>query len=576
MLIDGVEYSNEQVLQAAELYPYTWVKQHQIKTSNGLPFEFEDHRFMKDMINDMSPLQVWLKPPQIGASEAEIIKSFYVAKKRHKDIIYTLPTATDRDDMVGSKVNRIIAQNPVLQQWVRDHDTVEQKSVGNNIIHYRGTFAAKQAMMVSSQLNIHDEVDASDPAVITQYETRQQAVADGWRWYFSHPSLVGHGVDIYWQQSDKREWFICCPHCLQEQVLSWPDNVDMVRAIYICSHCKEELPDGIRRRGIWKPTSEGPFRGYHVSQLMCAWISAERIIEAYRDPQKTKQYFYNYVLGLPYVGSDDKIDSEVVLKNCRDVVNDQSGTVIIGVDTGLPIHFTLMNKDGVFYYGTCEPETDGENKNPHYDPYDKLRSFLNRWPKSKLVADQGGDLIGIRRLQVEYPGRVFLCYYRKDKKSTEIIQWGTKEKYGEVYVDRNKMIQLLVEHLREPSLIELNGTRDEWKEWASHFDNIYREKIVVNDLPDHDNRSLYGNEYVWKRKGPDHYVHAFLYGQVGLDKYGQSMAKVLGSDPFEGIPVPRFQNVVDTHQSPDPKGYQASVVGGFSANDFGSSNHVEL
>lgn len=575
MLIDGKEYTDEQVRQACELYPYLWVKQHKIKTSNGLAFEFTDHRFMKDMINDMSPLQVWLKPPQIGASEAEIIKSFYVAKKLHKDIIYTLPTATDRDDMVGSKVNRIIAQNPILQQWVRDHDTVEQKSVGGNIIHYRGTFAAKQAMMVSSQLNIHDEVDASDPAVITQYETRQQAVADGWRWYFSHPSLSGHGVDIYWQQSDKREWFIKCPHCEKEQVLEWPHNIDMAKGIYVCSKCREELPDDIRRNGTWKPTSEGQFRGYHVSQMMCAWISAEKIIAAYQDPMKDKQYFYNYVLGLPYVGSEDVIPSEVVLKNCIDQVNDHSGTVIIGVDTGLPIHFTLATKDGVFYYGTCEPESEAEKRNPKYDPYDRLRAFLNKWPKSKLVSDQGGDLIGIRRLQAEYAGRVFLCYYRKDKKAAELIRWGTKEEYGTVIVDRNRMIQLLVEHMREPGHISLNGTREEWEPWAEQWGNIYREKVIVKDLPDHDDRSLYGNEYVWKRKGPDHYVHTFLYASVGLDRYGQSLAKIIGNDPFEGISTGRIAHEISSMT--DLKGIKpASVVQhGFSAEDF-KGNHVEL
>lgn len=578
MLIDGVEYTNEQILAAAELYPYTWVKQHQIKTSNGLPFEFEAHRFMKDMINDMSPLQVWLKPPQIGASETEIVKSFYVAKKLKKDIIYTLPTATDRDDMVGSKVNRIIAQNPILQQWVRDHDTVEQKSVGNNIIHYRGTFAAKQAMMVSSQLNIHDEVDASDPLVITQYETRQQAVADGWRWYFSHPSLVSHGVDVYWQQSDKREWYITCPHCESEQILTWPDNIDMEKQIYICSKCREELPNEVRSYGTWKATSQGPFRGYHVSQMMCSWITAEKIIQAFKDPGKTKQYFWNYVLGLPYIGSDDRIPSDIVLKNCSDTVNDQSNNVIIGVDTGLPIHFTLMNKDGVFYYGTCEPETDDERRKltiGAYDPYDRLRSFLSRWPKSKLISDQGGDLIGIRKLQQEYPGRVFLCFYRKDKKSSEIIRWGTKEEYGIVTVDRNKMMQLIVEHLREPGLIILNGTVDEWEPWAEHFDNIYREKVIVNDLPDRDNRSLYGNEYVWKRKGPDHYVHTLVYAAVGLDKYGQSLAKIVGSDGLEGIGVGRIVDMVSPQI--DPRGIKpAASTQGFSASDFRAGGHVEL
>ncbi len=562
-------------MQASDLYPALWILQHGIKTSNGLPFEFKNHLFMVDIINDRSQFQVGLKPPQIGWSESLIVKSFYIADKDGVDIIYTLPTATDRDDMVNSKVNRIIAQNPILQKMVKDHDTVEQKSVGGHLIHYRGTFAVKQAMMVSSELNIHDEVDASDPAVITQYETRQQAVSDARRWYFSHPSLAGHGVDIYWQQSDKREWHIICPHCHVEQILTWPDNIDISRRAYVCVRCRAELPDGVRRTGTWKPTSVGPFRGYHVSQLMCAWITAGKIIDAYNDPMKDKQYFYNYVLGLPYIGSEDKIDPKVVLKNCVDEVNDQKQNIMIGLDTGLPIHYTLMNQDGVFFFGTCEPETEHEKylqSVGKYDPYDKVRFFLDKWKHARVVSDQGGDLIGIRKLQQEYPGRVFLCYYRKDKKGAEVVKWGKDNEHGVVTVDRNRMIQLIVEQLRDQGRIRINGLPEEWTEWAEHFGNIYREKVIVKDTPDKDDRSLYGNEYIWKRKGPDHYVHTLLYAMVGLDRYGQSMAKITGTDPLEGIPMGQ---IVDTMNPMDPKSYRPAQVVGLSPSDF-TGQQVEL
>lgn len=537
-------YTQEEIAQAAELLPALWVLQHEIKTESGLPIEFDDHRFMWDLYNDLSPRQVTLKPPQIGATVKDIIKSFWVAMKLKKDIIYTLPTQSDVHDMAGGKVNRLVAQNDILKQWVKDHDTVEQKSVGDNIIYYRGTFSQKQAMMVSSALNIHDEVDASDAAVITQYETRLQANADGWRWYFSHPSLAGHGVDVYWQQSDQKEWYIECNGCSTEQVLSWPGSIDMATQGYICLECKRPLSDDVRTKGVWRNkdgiewtgtiAGDYEFSGWHISQLMVRHITAKDIIKAFNDPLKDKQYFWNYVLGLPYIGSDDKIEPSVVLKNVINENNDQEGRIIIGVDTGLPIHYTLMNKQGVFFYGTCKPPSE------YHDPYSELERFLLRWPKSTLVADQGGDLIGIRKLQAKYPGRVFLCYYRKDRKSNDVIRWGEGTEYGTVVVDRNRMIQLMVEQMREVGRIRLQGTQEEWEEFAAHFGNIYREKIIVKDTKDKDDRTLYGTEFVWKRNGPDHYVHTLLYAMVGLDKYGTSMATVVGSDPFDSLPVGRI------------------------------------
>lgn len=191
-----MDYTLDEVSEAAELYPALWVLKHEMRTSNGLPFEFEKRRFMWDILNDLSPKQVGLKPPQVGWSETTFIKAFWVATKHQKDIIYTLPSFSDVEDMVGGKFNRIISQNLIMARLTKDHDTVSQKQIGDNTLYLRGTVGKTTAMMVSSGLNIHDEIDASDPQTITQYETRQEAQEreeDKWRWYFSHPSLSGHG-----------------------------------------------------------------------------------------------------------------------------------------------------------------------------------------------------------------------------------------------------------------------------------------------------------------------------------------------------------------------------------------------
>lgn len=530
-LLEG--YSDEEISQAFEESPYLWVLKHELKNETGMPIEFEKRKFLKDIYNDLSPLQVLLKPPQIGATVMNTIKSYYVAKKLGRQIIYTLPTQGDVQDMVGGSINRIIAQNPVLMAWVKDHDTIEQKQVGNSAIFYRGTFTAKQAMMIPSGLNIHDEVDASDPDIIVQYETRLQAQEDGgWRWYFSHPSLAGHGVDIYWQQSDKKEWFVQCKACQQWQTLRWEENVDLEREIYMCHKCKAELTTEDRVNGYWHATSTGIFSGYHVSQMMLYNKSAKELIQAFRDPMKDRQYFYNYVLGLPYLSSDDKIDASVVLKNCVDKVNEQKTRTVIGADTGHGIHYVMMNEEGVFYYDHASEITASK------DPYDVIHRYLERNKDAIAVFDQGGDLIGVRKLQAEFPGRVFLCFYNKDRKTLDLVRWGENEEYGRVNVDRNRMMQLVVEQLREIGRIRLNGTAEEWQDFAKMFGNMYREKVVVKETKDKDDRSLYGAEYVWKRMGADHYCHALLYAMVGLSRHSGAAATIVqDGDVLGGVGI---------------------------------------
>lgn len=513
------KFTAKQISEAMELLPTLFIHKYKIKNESGNPIEFEKHKFMWALYNDMSPLQVWLKPPQIGATVAQIIKTLYVAKKKRRSIVYTLPTASDVNDMAGGKINRIVAQNPIFKEWVSDHDTVEQKSVGDNTIYYRGSYTSKSAMMVSSQLNVHDELDASDPTVIEQYETRLQAEADGWRWYFSHPSLAGFGVDIYWQKSDKHEWYITCSNCEKEQILTWPENIDIEREVYICKHCKHELSDEDRIDGEWRATDTGEFRGYHISQMMCSWITASKICKDFRE--KDPQYFWNMVLGLPYLGSENKINEKDIYKNVIHGLNKQEGTIIIGVDTGLPIHYMLMNRDGVFGYGKCGEPTES------YDPYDTLEGLLRRYPESIIVSDQGGDLIGIRKLQAKYPNRVFLVYYRRDRKRAVLADWGDGENLGIVTVDRNRMFQFMVDLLRDGDRIPLWGTVGDYTELAQHFSNVYR---VAKETP-------YGTEYVWERVGPDHYCHTMLYCLVGMDRFAEKYAKIVNEDPLEDIPT---------------------------------------
>src|SRR3990167_358780 len=146
-------------MKLSDVSIHAWIVENQIKNERGEPIDFRNHLFLYDIYSDFSPKLVCYKAAQVGFSTLAILKKFFVAYKRGMDLIYTLPTQGDVYDFVGGKVNRIIAANPILQEYVKDRDTMEQKRVGNNVVYYRGTFTEKQALMVPSDWNIHDEED---------------------------------------------------------------------------------------------------------------------------------------------------------------------------------------------------------------------------------------------------------------------------------------------------------------------------------------------------------------------------------------------------------------------------------
>ena len=500
-----------------------FLEKYDIRNEQGLPIEFHERAFLWDIYADMSDKQVVLKAPQIGLTTLMLIKSFWVAKYKVWDIIYTLPTSSDVVDMAGGKINRILAQNPIFMKWTSDKDSVEQKAVGEARIYYRGTFTNRQAMMVASKLNIHDEVDASDQKVLVHYETRQQANKENRTWYFSHPSVVGNGVDKQWKLSDMKEWFITCPHCKKEQFLEFPDNLDMKRQCYICKECKGELADDDRRKGRWIPLhKDRDVSGYHISQMMCSWITAKKILDDYKN--KDAQYFQNMVLGLPYADAGNTVTWDIIENSLRE--HKRKGRVIIGLDTGIDLRYVVGDKGGFITFGEVKS-------------YEDFKRVMRQYPDCIVIADQGGDIIGIRSLQEEFPGRVFLCYFQQDRKSMQLIKWGEHEEFGKVIADRNRMIQLVVDEFNNRNYI-LNIKKD-WHPYYVHWSHIYRlvEEDKITKLP----------KYVWHRNDRDDWVLATVYLRIGLDRFVDQDAEFLGGEDKE-VNVP-FAPYVDEYNMMD-------------------------
>lgn len=488
-----------------------WIEEEKIKNEQGNNIDFRNHLFQYDVFRDMSPKQVIYKPAQVGFSTLMIFKTFHLAANRGMDIIYTLPTMTDVKDFVGGKVNRLIAQNPCMQAWTADKDSIEQKRVKDNVIYYRGTWTEKAAMMVSSDLNVYDEVDTSKQSVIDQYSTRLQHSKHGWEWFFSHPSVPGNGVSRFWDRSDQKHWFITCSRCSKDQYMSWPDSIDLKRQMYICKHCGKQLSEEDRRRGRWvNKFKNKEFSGYWINLMMCPWVPASKIIQDYND--KTEEQFYNKVLGLPYVGSGNVVTQDMLWSNLKSAkVTPQefkNERLVIGVDTGVKIWYVVGNKKrGLFHWAVS-------------DNYDGIEKILKNNEKAIAVFDQGGDLVLPRMLRKKYPGRVFLCHYAADRKTLQRVRWGTKHEAGNVIVDRNRMIQHVVDEFKEFRM-PLVGKQADWWEYWLHWKNIYRmqEENALGVLVSK-----------WERSGDDHLVHATVYWKTGMEKFGAGEGEMIGID----------------------------------------------
>ncbi len=499
----------------------TWIDHWSIKNEKGDPIEWLKHQFLIDIYNDQSNNLVVMKPAQVGLSTLEVLKNIRDAEKQKMDIIYTLPTDGDVGKFVGGKVNRIIANNPHLEALTADKDSIELKQIGSSMIYFMGTWTKKAAIMITADRLVHDEKDSSKQDVIADYQARLQHSKFKQTHVFSHPSVPNSGVDMEWKLSDKKEWFIKCPHCEIKQILTWntedPEkmSIDFNSKEFICKKCHGILDWHARAKGEWlakKGFENAKWSGYHISLLMAPWMSAKDIINKYNEVVEGKQtmdFFYNKILGLPYAGSGNSVTEDMIIGAVTTDKNLYPGRMIIGVDTGIQLRYVYGNKQGLLGYGQMKDYMpDSVNK---LALNQTLEYFLKTFPDSIMIVDQGGDIIGSRKLREAYPGRVYLCHYARDRKTMQLIRWGEKDEYGNVLVDRNRMIQVVVDEFREKRIKLYRGRPEDWHEYWLHWSHIYRVK---------EEDTLGVNRYVWMRSDRDDWVHATSYFRVGIDRFG--------------------------------------------------------
>jgi len=513
-----------------------WITENAIKTESGKTLDFFTHRYLIDIYRDNSPLLCCLKAGQIGFSTMAIVKTVWLSYYKKMRIGYVLPTADMSSKFVSSKVNPMIQQNKILQTWMKDKDAIEQKQIGEGFIHYLGAQTPTAGIMLTMDMLILDEYDKAPQSILETFNSSLQHSEYKWKWIFSNPTVPDFGVDRSWNMSDKKMWHL--KHDCGNIFVFDESCIDYKQEKFICPKCKEEISDNCRRMGEWIATANGKWSGYWIPLWINPMISVEEICEYKRS--STPEYFYNFVAGLTYINTTNMLSQQLLESNLRNEVNSQDGRIIIGVDTGHNIHYTLANKDGIFYYGYCQ--SVAENGTVGYDPYDELDKLMQRFPRSIMVADQGGDLIGIRKLQAKYRGRVYLCWFTKETKNHELFRWVDEEAGELVYkvlADRNRTIQLIVDELKEQRL-PIYGVVEDWQPYFNHWLNMYRVKEITGEETD----PQYGWRWVWKRKGADHWVLATVYARIGLDRFGKDLASIVHKgNALSGIPVGRNFNI---------------------------------
>lgn len=467
---------------------HTFIFSRGITNEKGEPLNFATHKFLWDIYKDMSPRQVMMKAAQIGATVMMTIKCLWIAKQKKLNIIYSMPSDSDIEEFVPSKVDKIIRVNPYFKKSLTT-DKVSMKQIGDRFIHFKGTRSKSAPISTTADLLIQDELDRSDQKIAEFYVSRLGKSEYRGIWRLSNPSTFGNGVDLDWNKSDKKEWFISCPVCKEEQYLIWEFNVDEAGKRYICRKCGGGLTKKSIMKGQWKSTNPNPeldISGYHISQMMATWIPIADLIE--QKSNTTDEFFYNFVLGLPYQPGDNPISRYLITDL---LTNDEleTGRYFLGVDVGNVKHYVLGSEKGIFEIGT-------------FTEWDDLQTLINKYePVTVIDSNPFHDIV---KYFVKNNPNTYMSQFRYDKTSMETKVWGDKpDTRGIVYSDRNRIIDELVDKMLRSEFLISTRVGGKITDFIKHWLSMKKVKV--------ENR-LRIEKYEWESSnGVDHFALSTVY-----------------------------------------------------------------
>ena len=468
-----------------------WITEQNICNEKGEPFDFHDRPFLLDILTDFNPNIAVTACAQVGKSVTFSIKALFAIKYLHFNCIYTMSSDEDVREFVSSKMNKLIQANYHAFEGM-ETDSIERKEFNDRFIFFKGTNSKTAAISTTADLLIHDEISRSDQLAIETYKSRTKASKYKGRWLFSNPGGERDELDLAFQKSDQKEWVIRCPHCGDEHFMAWPESLDMEKKCFICRACKEPIDDDVRRKGKWVAQNPGSkISGYHISHLMCAWITAEEIIE---DSLGDPAYFNNFVLGKSYSPGDLSVSKTTIL-DLWTPKNIDTGDRFIGIDVGNIKHYEVRTSKGTIKIG-------------RFSAWQELDDILAYWKPTAGVIDAMPDNTAAKHYVSTYPFMQMSFFMENNNNPQTIVWWGEGDKKGIVYSHRDRILDRMLTDMVEGKESLGVATDAEFRDFIKHFETLRREKVV-------NNRNI--ERYIWaSTTGEDHKVFAHLYSYLAM------------------------------------------------------------
>jgi len=283
----------------------------------------EYQRGIMDALSDKSiNTVVWMSSAQVGKTEALLNIIGYFIDQDPSPILLLQPTLEMAQTFSKDRLTPMARDTSKITDKLSDAKT---RSSGNTILHkvFNGGHitmagANSPASLASRPVRVVlcDEIDRypasagdeGDPVNLAF--KRSTTFWNKKRMIVSTPTVKGESrIEMAYEESDKRKFYVPCPSCKHNQVLMWSnviweDNKPST-ATYKCENCGSLWADSERwnaiKKGEWraeKPTKN--IAGFWLNEIYSSWVKLSEMVENFIEAKKsphTLKTFINTSLG---------------------------------------------------------------------------------------------------------------------------------------------------------------------------------------------------------------------------------------------------------------------------------------
>lgn len=303
-----------------------------------------------------------MKSTQIGGTQFLMNCLGYVVHMDPEPALFVMPTEDVLKKFADERLKPQFENNPVFSERLRQ----KARSLGKDAFKFIGMnlsfgWAGSPSTLASTPIRylFMDELEKwpkfsgkeANPRNLAlertrTYKSRRKVLQT------STPNLEEGEINRQFEASDKRRYWVPCPHCgtydhlrFSKETVIWPEEVTVEQiehgrlARYVCQSCGTEIEDQLKQQmllaGVWCPdgckvnkkgkiVGEIPItshRGYHLNALYSPWLTwSDMACEFLRskDSPDTLMNFKNSWEGIPWVETINSIEEETIMRKALD------------------------------------------------------------------------------------------------------------------------------------------------------------------------------------------------------------------------------------------------------------------